>query len=38
MYDRKIVWDRALEDKDSEAHQALSYEANKAVSLILWIV
>lgn len=32
FYDKKIVWDRGLADKDSEPYQTLAYEANRAVS------
>ncbi|XP_014474170.1 PREDICTED: uncharacterized protein LOC106744187, partial [Dinoponera quadriceps] len=31
FYDKKIVWDRGLADKDSESYQTLAYEANRAV-------
>lgn len=34
FYDKKIVWDRGLADKDSESYQALAYEANRAVSYV----
>lgn len=33
FYDKKIVWDRGLADKESESYQTLAYEANRAVSL-----
>lgn len=33
FYDKKVVWDRGLADKDSEPYQTLAYEANRAVSL-----
>jgi len=32
FYDKKVVWDRGLADKDSESYQTLAYEANRAVS------
>ncbi|XP_015609359.1 uncharacterized protein LOC107274607 isoform X2 [Cephus cinctus] len=31
IYDKKIVWDLELSDKDSDPYQTLSYEANKAI-------
>ncbi|RLU26602.1 hypothetical protein DMN91_000398 [Ooceraea biroi] len=31
FYDKKVVWDRGLADKDSESYQTLAYEANRAV-------
>ncbi|EFN80218.1 63 kDa sperm flagellar membrane protein [Harpegnathos saltator] len=31
FYNKKIVWDRGLADKDSESYQTLAYEANRAV-------
>ena len=31
FYDKKIVWDRGLADKDSESYQTLAYEANRAI-------
>ncbi|XP_072757388.1 uncharacterized protein Pwn [Anoplolepis gracilipes] len=31
FYDKKIVWDRGLADKDSESYQTLVYEANRAI-------
>ncbi|XP_023288745.1 uncharacterized protein LOC105702468, partial [Orussus abietinus] len=31
IYERKIVWDRGLGDKDSESYQTLAYEANRAI-------
>ncbi|XP_032675585.1 uncharacterized protein LOC116846171 [Odontomachus brunneus] len=31
FYDKKIVWDRGLSDKDSESYQTLAYEANRAI-------
>lgn len=33
FYDKKVVWDRGLADKDSESYQTLAYEANRAVSI-----
>lgn len=33
FYDKKVVWDRELADKDSDSYQTLAYEANRAVSL-----
>lgn len=33
FYDKKVVWDRGLADKDSESYQTLAYEANRAVSM-----
>lgn len=33
FYDKKIVWDRGLADKDSESYQTLAYEASRAVSM-----
>ncbi|XP_050447634.1 uncharacterized protein LOC126849645 isoform X2 [Cataglyphis hispanica] len=31
FYDKKVVWDRGLADKDSEPYQTLAYEANRAI-------
>ncbi|XP_012227883.1 mucin-17 [Linepithema humile] len=31
FYDKKVVWDRELADRDSDSYQALAYEANRAV-------
>ncbi|KAI4479184.1 hypothetical protein M0804_011323 [Polistes exclamans] len=31
FYDRKVVWDRGLADKDTESYQTLSFEANRAI-------
>nr|XP_050844801.1 uncharacterized protein LOC127061661 [Vespula vulgaris] len=31
FYDRKVVWDRGLADKDSESYQTLAFEANRAI-------
>ncbi|XP_071635269.1 uncharacterized protein Pwn [Temnothorax longispinosus] len=31
FYDKKVVWDRGLADKDTESYQTLAYEANRAV-------
>ncbi|XP_066601025.1 uncharacterized protein pwn [Prorops nasuta] len=31
IYDRKVVWDRGLSEKDSESYQTLAYEANRAI-------
>ncbi|KAG7189129.1 hypothetical protein KM043_008697 [Ampulex compressa] len=31
IYDRRVVWDRGLADKDSEPYQTLAYEANRAI-------
>ncbi|XP_020285249.1 uncharacterized protein LOC109855390 isoform X2 [Pseudomyrmex gracilis] len=31
FYEKKIVWDGGLADKDSELYQTLAYEANRAV-------
>ncbi|XP_046473603.1 uncharacterized protein pwn [Neodiprion pinetum] len=31
IYDRKVVWDNGLADKESEAYETLAYEANRAV-------
>lgn len=33
FYDKKVVWDRGLADRDSESYQTLAYEANRAVSI-----
>lgn len=33
IYDKKMVWNKDLSDKDSEYYQILAYEANRAVSL-----
>lgn len=32
FYERRIVWDKLLADKNSEAYGTLSYEAIRAVS------
>lgn len=32
IYDKKLIWTPDLEDRDSEFHQTLTYEANRAVS------
>lgn len=32
IYERRIVWDKLLADKNSEAYGQLSYEAVRAVS------
>ena len=34
IYDRRVTWDRQLAEYTSEAHQQLSYEALRAVSLL----
>ncbi|XP_033218713.1 uncharacterized protein LOC117174095 isoform X2 [Belonocnema kinseyi] len=31
IYDTKVVWNRELTNKESEAYQVLAYEANKAI-------
>ncbi|XP_020709953.2 uncharacterized protein LOC105689295 [Athalia rosae] len=31
IYERKVVWDEGLGDKDSESYQKLAFEANRAV-------
>ncbi|XP_036142162.1 uncharacterized protein LOC105829558 [Monomorium pharaonis] len=31
FYDKKVVWDRGLADKDSESYQTLAYEASRAI-------
>lgn len=32
FYERKIIWDKQLADKNSEAYNHLSYESIRAVS------
>lgn len=32
LYDKKVVWDRELKERDSETYQLLAHEANRAVS------
>lgn len=31
IYDKKVVWDKELKEKDSESYQLLAHEANKAI-------
>ncbi|XP_051175207.1 uncharacterized protein LOC127290466 isoform X2 [Leptopilina boulardi] len=31
IYDKKVVWDRELKEKDSESYQLLAHEANRAI-------
>lgn len=33
FYERKVVWDNELADKDSESYQTLAYEAERSVSI-----